>query len=167
MRLPKYINGVPWWEVVDWSKTDYQIASEVGLSKTVVWNRRHKLNIPPTSNTGGARKGVPKSPSHRASLLGKQNRLVTDWDYEFVCKNNPNKPTKSWRLAIKRVFGEACELCNYYRPPISNHAHHIIPKSEGGLHTIRNGCVLCSRCHDEIHAGLLSLSAEIVNRSKK
>ena len=37
-------------------------------------------------------------------------------------------------------------------------AHHIIPKSQGGADTPRNGLALCEKCHEALHKSLWQLS---------
>ena len=56
-----------------------------------------------------------------------------------------------------RKFGKACTICQYCKPFINNHCHHIVSLANGGKNTINNGIVLCSRCHDEVHAGIINL----------
>lgn len=49
-------------------------------------------------------------------------------------------------LALKKF---PCQVCGYHRLPAR--IHRLIP---GGPYRVPNIVALCSRCHDEIHAGL-------------
>lgn len=55
------------------------------------------------------------------------------------------KKHKAWvRTQAIKEYGDGCELCGYR---ISVETHHIIPKHQGGPHTINNLIVVCPNCH--------------------
>lgn len=111
-------------------------------------------------------KGKPKPEGFGEKMRILKNRQINDWDYEWPTKSGTkNKAVPAFCRAVKRAFGSACEVCGYDKPEINNHCHHILERENGGKHTIRNACVLCSRCHDEVHAGILSLPVKILERT--
>lgn len=126
------------WDKADWSKSNHELAREYGVvRKTVDLARR--------------RRGIQLSkPGHGKGNHEAKGRVIKNQDYVFGTK-------KAWKRAVRKLYGEACSCCGYHRPPVINHCHHIIAQQDGGLHVVTNGIVLCSRCHDEIHAGLLEL----------
>jgi len=49
----------------------------------------------------------------------------------------------------KRRDNNRCQKCGYKPSSTSNiHAHHIVPKAEGGDDSVDNIVTLCSTCHD-------------------
>jgi len=149
------------WLNIDWTKSNGQIAREVGVSTSTVSRYRSRNKIPPSTHT---RNLTPKLYTYSSAT-----KPIRDLDYEFVAQIRPDgrrKSNGSYRRAVIATHGEACMVCGYYRPPVSNHVHHIVPLSEGGKNTIRNGIVLCSRCHDEVHAGILDLSERSFDASR-
>ena len=170
MRNPLMIDNKPWWESVDWTKGNKSIAKELGLAPSVVVRRRKKLNIPNSTITGTP-KGVKRSKEFKDRvsrfMKGKTWKRIDDWDYQWSSKSKKGKPSKSYKKAVKRAFGVACEICGYHKPPIENHCHHIVEKHRGGTDTIRNSMIVCSRCHDEIHAGILEIPQHIKERSSE
>lgn len=77
-----------------------------------------------------------------------------DIDHDYGCKN-----TIPWKQALIFHFKHKCSICGYDKIV---EAHHIIPISEGGLTTLKNGILLCPNCHAEIHAGLLNLTEALI-----
>jgi len=72
----------------------------------------------------------------------------------------------------KRVYERsknACELCGWNHSlwkredPRILELHHIYEHARGGMNTENNLLVLCSRCHDDIHAGRQKLPKNIIN----
>lgn len=51
-------------------------------------------------------------------------------------------------LPAPRSFAVLCPLCERPIPPSQQDAHHLVPKSHGGAHTV----VLHRICHRQIHA---------------
>jgi len=51
----------------------------------------------------------------------------------------------SWALSLKRIFGNKCMICGWKEA--SCEAHHIIPRSKGGVNSVYNGVVLCPNHH--------------------
>jgi hypothetical protein len=70
-----------------------------------------------------------------------------------------NKSISTWRTggfrggpqteALERD-GYHCYICG---KPTNLHVHHIIPREEGGPHTLDNLITLCGGCHRSIEAG--------------
>lgn len=55
------------------------------------------------------------------------------------------KKHKAWvRAQAINKYGKSCELCGYN---LHIETHHIIPKHQGGSHTVDNLIILCSNCH--------------------
>jgi 5-methylcytosine-specific restriction endonuclease McrA len=57
---------------------------------------------------------------------------------------------EAWRLLTEPVFerdGWKCVRCKRYRPV---QAHHILPKSRGGLDEPGNLVSLCAECHEYV-----------------
>lgn len=55
----------------------------------------------------------------------------------------------AWSKAVIRHYGNKCQRCGWAEARCD--AHHKTPKSLGGLHTIKNGIVLCPNCHRIAH----------------
>lgn len=45
--------------------------------------------------------------------------------------------------------GKTCRVCRMWAMPV--HHHHVRFRSQGGTDTTDNLCVVCSRCHADIH----------------
>lgn len=139
---------------VDWSLNNGEIARQLGISNKTVWMKRKRLNIPPATTRGRCN---PNNRFTKAYLFSSAAKPKRELDHVFALSprgDGRKKAGNAYRKAVLEIYGPQCQLCGYYKPPLSNHVHHIVPLSEGGLNTIRNGCVLCSRCHDEVHAGI-------------
>lgn len=56
-------------------------------------------------------------------------------------------------LALAKIPGGwKCERCGMpYRYESSIHAHHRLPRSQGGSNCVTNGCCVCGKCHGIIH----------------
>lgn len=52
---------------------------------------------------------------------------------------------KAWTDAVIKKRGNSCERCGWSTARCD--AHHILPRSKGGLNTIHNARVLCPNCH--------------------
>lgn len=61
------------------------------------------------------------------------------------------KQRHAWAKAAIRERGNKCEICGWSKARCD--VHHLVPKAEGGLHTIENALVLCPNCHRELHTG--------------
>jgi len=73
--------------------------------------------------------------------------------------------------AQKEVYeraGNACQLCGWSRErwtredPRILELHHLLHHVTGGANTPDNLVVLCSKCHDGVHAGRLELPPDIM-----
>lgn len=53
------------------------------------------------------------------------------------------------KMVYERAYRE-CERCLDSRGDVL-HIHHKLPRSRGGKHTVANCCLLCARCHREVH----------------
>jgi hypothetical protein len=73
-----------------------------------------------------------------------------------------HKDCNSWSKAIKQFVGDKCVRCGWNEAGCE--AHHIIPKSKGGLNTLQNAIVLCPNCHKL--ADLDKLSIEYLQNIK-
>ncbi|MDY7010280.1 MAG: HNH endonuclease signature motif containing protein [Planctomycetota bacterium] len=71
----------------------------------------------------------------------------------------------------KKVYERSdttCELCGWNRDrwtrkdPRILELHHVTEHATGGLNTPENLVVLCSRCHDDIHAGRKQIPSDII-----
>jgi hypothetical protein len=62
-----------------------------------------------------------------------------------------------WDARRKRVYQRdnyTCQNCGFDTSSVDNaslHAHHIVPKSNGGSHRVSNLVALCKDCHNAIH----------------
>ena len=76
-------------------------------------------------------------------------------------------PFEVQRTVYERA-NSTCELCGWSRKmwtksdPRILELHHILEHAEGGPNVPKNLLVLCSRCHDDIHAGRRELPLDIV-----
>jgi hypothetical protein len=70
--------------------------------------------------------------------------------------------------AVYERTESTCELCGWNRgrwtreDPRILELHHISEHAEGGANVPENLLVLCSRCHDDIHAGRTELPPDIL-----
>lgn len=55
------------------------------------------------------------------------------------------KTRHAWSRAVIRHNGNKCQTCGWSAGRCDT--HHITPRSQGGLHTISNGMVLCPNHH--------------------
>ena len=145
------------WDKVDWNLNNGEIARLLGLHTTTVFEARKKRNISPATTPGRCSPENRFKESYKYSPVTKP---IRDLDYEFsvsIRKDGRKKANKSFRQAAIDMLGPICKICGYYKESISNHVHHIIPLSEGGKNNIRNAIILCSRCHNEVHANVITI----------
>ncbi|TYT61767.1 HNH endonuclease [Natrialba swarupiae] len=63
-----------------------------------------------------------------------------------------------WNRRRRRVYARddhQCQNCRRRGGPYGDvelHAHHIVPKSRGGVHRLENLITLCEPCHDAVHS---------------
>ena len=74
----------------------------------------------------------------------------------YRTKSRNSSYGKNWDLIsdlCRRRSGYRCENCGEYFNKNKHllHAHHIIPKSKGGLDTMENTKSLCIKCHSLEH----------------
>ena len=58
------------------------------------------------------------------------------------------------RRMVYRRDGYTCQNCGAEGGPYGDvelHAHHIVPKSQGGSHSLNNLTTLCYSCHNAVH----------------
>lgn len=139
------------WAKADWKLNDYQLAKLLGCTRETVRDKRKKLGILPVG-----KRGYPLNRGKR--------KMIEDLDYEWPSKIKSTSPSQRFKNGAHKIWGEACEICSYIRFGVSNHVHHIISRANGGKHTFRNVCILCSRCHDEVHAGMLELPMSLLEK---
>lgn len=147
------------WDDVDWTQSNHDLALQYGVRTRTVAKARERRGLP--NPRFGHGKGDPNAADREVWKLSPANKPIRDLDYEFACdirKDGRRKANSSFRRAVIDMFGSECSNCGYHKPPVKPHVHHIVSLGEGGKNCIRNGIVLCSRCHDEVHAGLLSLT---------
>jgi hypothetical protein len=78
-----------------------------------------------------------------------------------------NIPFEVQRIVYERA-SSTCGLCGWSRArwtrddPRILELHHITEHAEGGPNVPGNLAVLCSRCHDDVHAGRTELPSDIV-----
>lgn len=78
-----------------------------------------------------------------------------------------NIPFEVQRIVYERA-NSTCELCGWSRErwtrddPRILELHHITEHADGGPNVPENLVVLCSRCHDDVHAGRRELPPDIV-----
>ncbi|MCK4626980.1 MAG: HNH endonuclease [Phycisphaerae bacterium] len=76
-------------------------------------------------------------------------------------------PFEIQKKVYKRA-GSTCELCGWTRDrwtredPRILELHHVAEHATGGPNTPENLVVLCSRCHDDVHAGRRELPPNII-----
>lgn len=101
-----------------------------------------------------------KSGTKSCGCLGKEasvRRIKRDgvWNdgksYAIRAGEHCYKTRCAWAKAVIRHYGNACSRCGWDKARCD--AHHRVKKSEGGLHTIANGVVLCPNCHRVDHEG--------------
>lgn len=64
-----------------------------------------------------------------------------------ACARAYRVPT-DWANAVKARDGYRCVICG---SADRVQAHHTVPRSDGGGHTMTNGRTLCHRHHQEAH----------------
>lgn len=70
--------------------------------------------------------------------------------------------------AVYERAKSSCELCGWNRErwtredPRILELHHLSEHAEGGKNVAENLIVLCSKCHDDVHAGRRQLPANIL-----
>lgn len=75
-----------------------------------------------------------------------------------------------WNTRRKKVYrrdGYTCQNCGAKGGPHGNtelHAHHIVPKSQGGTHKLENLQTLCARCHDAAHEKNMAITAPEIGK---
>lgn len=55
---------------------------------------------------------------------------------------------------VYRRDGYTCQRCGAEGGPhgdVELHAHHVVPKSQGGSHSLNNLTTLCYSCHNAVH----------------
>ncbi|GAB7020291.1 HNH endonuclease [Halostagnicola bangensis] len=63
-----------------------------------------------------------------------------------------------WDRRRRRVYARddhQCQNCRRRGGPYGDvelHAHHIVPKSRGGVHRLENLVTVCKPCHDAVHS---------------
>lgn len=63
--------------------------------------------------------------------------------------NHEFRNRSQWSLACKIYYGDKCSECGWNKTTCD--VNHIIPKMDGGKHTISNGEVLCPNHHAMKH----------------
>ena len=69
-------------------------------------------------------------------------------------------PEDEYKVLCKQVLerdGYRCRHCGFRS---TLHIHHVIFRSAGGVDEEYNLITLCTKCHDDLHAGRLELIIE-------
>lgn len=101
-----------------------------------------------SSNTlqSGLKKSCGCLRKEAASKRIKRDGVWNDGkSYAIQDGNRCYKTRHAWAKAVIRHYGNRCELCGWDKARCD--AHHRKAKAKGGLHTIKNGQVLCPNCH--------------------
>lgn len=78
----------------------------------------------------------------------------------------PDDYPTDWNSRRREVYKRdsyTCRNCGRRGGPHGNaelHAHHIVPKSKGGVHETENLVTVCKQCHKAIHGDALAPSAK-------
>ncbi len=148
--MPHIISKLASIDIETWrTKSDKEIAELMSYGRQTVYEYRRKYNLPPD---------LKKRQSPHYKLTGRRSIHDLDYEYSYIIKRGEKKGSNAWKKAVKKHYGLACCVCGYYKEKVSNHCHHRLPLSQDGKNTVRNGVVLCSRCHEEEHAGYLDLT---------
>lgn len=99
---------------------------------------------------GWIRQTLNKS-ARKMNIKGEQMVLLTREAVEKECSSSEIRD--KWSLLVKNNDNYICRRCNKHlsRTGSVAQSHHIIPVSEGGMHTIDNGVTLCRSCHRHVH----------------
>ena len=103
--------------------------------------------------TGSGGTNVSAAQAQRLSCNAHIVALYLDADGQVTCSSSPGRLySKPQRLALA-ARDKGCVWAGCDRPPSHCEAHHLIPWSEGGPTTLRNGVLLCFFHHHLLHEG--------------
>ena len=97
----------------------------------------------------------------------KMGEYILESD-ERITEPHDRKIPFSVQKAVYERAANACQLCDWSHEKWSKddprilELHHIIQHSSGGQNSPENLVVLCSRCHDDIHANRRELPPNIL-----
>jgi DNA-binding CsgD family transcriptional regulator len=161
-------------DLVERGLTRSEIGLELGCSPSTVshWLKRHGLETERARRTlaiCGPREAVGRCRTHGQTAFVREGRGY------YRCKACRKQRVIEWRRRAKRRLvaeaGGRCRLCGYDRYSGALHFHHVDPtlkkfalsqrgltKSIERLRVEASKCVLlCSNCHAEVEAGIVSL----------
>jgi len=92
--------------------------------------------------TNAARSDSPQDMKYRHDVLLER---IVDHIPSLVLKDPNRSFSNEQRMAIYRKDGGRCQVCQDHCDEVDFHADHIKPHSKGGLTTVENGQVLCSK----------------------
>jgi hypothetical protein len=105
------------------------------------------------SNSLTRKKPVQSCGCMNATTAQAKKRVDGPWNEakSYAIKDGVHcyRTRHAWAKAVVRRYGNACQICGWNKARCD--AHHRIPKSRGGAHTIENGIVLCPNCHRVEH----------------
>jgi transposase len=161
-----------------------QIAERTGRSKATIrhWLRRYGLK---TNGAAGKRRAVETQRARDAGLTEAQMLCSTHGETMFVldrrgyyrCRRCRSASVSRRRRRLKQLLvseaGGQCRLCGYSRWIGALHFHHLVPEEkafslseEGVTRSLARAraeakkcALLCSNCHAEVEAGVVSLTA--------
>jgi transposase len=165
-----------------------EIAAELGLSKATVryWLRRYDMHTLPSkrvaSSIAAKREGLATAVLVCRRHGEVEHALCGDGSYR--CKRCRSESVARRRRRMKEVIvseaGGQCCICGYDKYIGALEFHHL-DRAEKRLTLSRNGvtlaletlraearkCVLvCSNCHAELEAGVVSLADKVVDRAR-
>ena len=86
-----------------------------------------------------------KLAARRAAIDADAKRRGSDAIRAAAARREWNRVGKRVAADVFATFGRTCHLCG--RPNSATTADHIIPKSEGGAHTVANCRPACAPCN--------------------
>ena len=76
-----------------------------------------------------------------------------------------NQYPSNWNTLRKKVYRKndyTCQNCGRRAGELGDaelHAHHIVPKAQGGTHELNNLTTLCDECHSAVHGKTMAPTA--------
>jgi hypothetical protein len=91
-------------------------------------------------------------------IITEKILMPTRQSIEIMGREYPS----DWRTRRKKVLkrdGYECQNCGVKggsRGRATLHAHHIVPKSNGGSHKLSNLKTVCHECHKAVHGNVMA-----------
>ena len=113
--------------------------------------------------------------TYTSRILPVKKCIIETGNFDIHAMHNPEVLKHPWlyQKGVKLGFyntkayilyrdGYTCQYCNNKRKDSRLHVHHVIYVSNGGSDRPNNLLTLCILCHDDLHAGLLTLTKKNV-----